>query len=190
MAVTSDLEGQSLAEIADYHNDTVDALTSYLQPLLQQNNPRFLGYSPSDLEKLLLRRIKETGLRSSLAILAALEAALRIDYELRAKQRRKDPLSRAFRVMYKRKRERIRFGEDLLDLWVQHHPNLRRHVGELRAALHFRHWLAHGRHWERPSYGRFDYVDIYNLAERVLSDFPLVARPAHELGSIRRGFMP
>jgi hypothetical protein len=178
MAETSDREGQSLAEIADYHNDVVDALTFFLQGLWRQNNPRFLFCSPAEFNKLLLSRIEETGLRSSLATLAAVEAALRNDYELRVTQRRKDPLSRAFREIYKRKRERIRFDEDLLDLWVQHHPGLRRLVGELRAGLHFRHWLAHGRHWERPAHGRFDYVSIYNLAELIFSSFPLVWKPA------------
>ncbi len=173
MARTSDLEGQSLAEIADYHNDAVDSLTFFLQPVSQQNNPRFLNYSSSEFNELLHSRIQETDLRSSLATLAAVEAALRIDYRLRATQRRKDPLSRAFRVIYKTKRENVRFDDDLLDLWVQHHPDLRRLVGQLRAALLFRHWLAHGRAWERPAHGRFDYDSIYNLAELILTNFPL-----------------
>jgi hypothetical protein len=178
MAGASDLEGQSLAELAEYHNDAVDALTFFLQSLWREKNPRFLFYSQAEFNKLLLSRVEETGLRSCLATLARVEAALRNDYELRATRRRKDPLSRAFRVIYRTKGERVRFDEDLLDLWVQHHPDLRRHIGELRAALHFRHWLAHGRSWERPAHGRFDYVSIYNLAERVLTDFPLVPKPA------------
>ncbi|MGD1102433.1 MAG: hypothetical protein ABSA59_10235 [Terriglobia bacterium] len=171
MARTSDLEGQRLAEIADYHNDAVDSLTFFLQPLLQQNNPRFINYSSAEFNELLHSRIEETGLRSSLATLAAVEAALRNDYRLRVTQRHKDPLSRAFRVIYKTKREKVRLDENLLDLWVRHHPELRRLVGELRAALHFRHWLAHGRYGERPAHGRFDYDSIYNLADLILSNF-------------------
>jgi hypothetical protein len=149
MARTSDLEGQGLAEIADYHKDAVDSPTFFLQPLWQQNNPRFLGYSPSEfnelLRKLLLSRIEETDLRSSFATLAAVEAALRIDCRVRATQRRKDPLSKAFRVIYRAKRQNVRLDEDLLSLWLQYHPGLKGLVGELRAALHFRNWLAHGR---------------------------------------------
>ena len=175
MARISDLGGQSLAEIADYHNDAVDSLTFFLQQLWQQNNPRFLLFSSSEFNQLVLSRIEETVLRSCLATLAAVEAALRNDYLLRARQRRKDPLSRAFRVIYKTKRENVRFDEDLLDLWVEYHPDLRRLVGELRAALHFRHWLAHGRSWERPAHGRFDYDSIYNLAELILSNFPRIS---------------
>jgi hypothetical protein len=177
MAGTSDREGQSLAEIADYHNDTVDALTFFLQALWEQEDPRFVGYSSTEFRDLLRHRIEETDFRSSFAILAAIEGALRNDYEFRATKRRKDPLSRAFRLIYRRKRERVRFDEDLLDLWVQHYPNLKRVVGQLRAALHFRHWLAHGRSWERPVHGRFDYVSIYDLAALTFTNFQFVLKP-------------
>jgi hypothetical protein len=173
MARTSDLEGQSLVEIAEYHNDAVDSLTLFLQPLQQEKNPRFLGYSFVEFKELLLGRIEETDLRSSLATLAAVEAALRVDYLLRVTQRGKDPLSRAFRAIYKKKGESAQFEQDILDLWTTHHPGLKKLVGELRSALHFRHWLAHGRYWERPVYGRFDYVSLYTLAELMLITFPL-----------------
>lgn len=74
--------------------------------------------------------------------------------------------------MYKQRQERALFDEDLLGLWAEHHPELKRYVSELRAALKFRHWLAHGRYWRRPINGRFDYFSIYLLAEAILS-FPL-----------------
>jgi hypothetical protein len=177
MAGTSDREGQSLAEIAEYHNDAVDALTFFLQALWEQKDSRFFGCSLAEFKGLLRNRIRETDLRSSFAVLAALEAALRNDYEFRATKRRKDALSRAFRKIYRKKRERVQFDEDLLDLWVQHYPGLRRVVGELRGALHFRHWLAHGRSWERPVHGRFDFVNIYHLAELLFAEFEFVLKP-------------
>jgi hypothetical protein len=173
MARTADLEGQSLTEIADYHNDVVDSLALFLQPIHQQDSSRFLGYSLAEFHELLLGRIEETDLRSSLAVLAAVEAALRIDYLLRATKRHKDPLSKAFRTIYRKKQENARFDEGLLDLWVKCYPELRGLIGELRAALHFRHWLAHGRYWERPKHGRFDYVSVYTLADILLTNFPL-----------------
>jgi hypothetical protein len=96
----------------------------------------------------------------------------RIDFRLRIARRAKDPLSRAFRVLQK-STARARFDEDVLGLWKEHHPELKQLVSELRAALKFRHWLAHGRYWERPSNGRFDYVSIYDLAVATLFHFPL-----------------
>jgi DNA primase large subunit len=173
MASVADLEGQSLIEIAEYHNDAVDALSFFLNSLFQQSDSRFLGYSLSEFNDFLLTRIEETELRSSLAILAALEAAVRIDYQLRVKQRQKDALSREFRAVYKKKQERARFDEDLLELWARHNPSFKVLIGELRAALHFRHWLAHGRYWMRPTHRRFDYLSLYQLAELIFGQLPL-----------------
>jgi len=173
MARTLAPEGQSLAEIAGYHNDAVDSLSFYLRSLYQRSDLRFLAYTQIEYDELLSGRIDETELRSSLAILAAVEAAFRVDYQLRAKQRAKDPLSRDFRAIYKLRQERARFDEDLLDPWTRHYPLFRSLIGELRGALHFRHWLAHGRYWKRPVHGRFDYLSLYDLAELIFAQFPL-----------------
>jgi hypothetical protein len=176
MANTVDMAGQSLDEIAEYHNDVVDAVAFFWQPDHQRTNLRFVGCTFQEfserLRALRFDRIGETEMRSTFAMLAAVEAALRIDYLLRATQRRKDDLSRAFRTLYQEKQERALLEEDLLDLWAKHHPELKRYVSELRAALKFRHWLAHGRYWRRPTNGRFDYASIYYLAEVILN-FPL-----------------
>ena len=176
MAKTAVLEGQSLADIAEYHNDMVDAVGFFWQPVFQQSNPRFAGCTPAEFDKnlaaLRFDRVQETEIRSTFALLAAVEAALRIDYLLRVTRRGKDDLSRAFRTLYKRRQERALFDEDLLNLWAKHHPELKRYVSELRAALQVRHWLAHGRYWRRPANRRFDYFSIYLLAEAILS-FPL-----------------
>jgi hypothetical protein len=107
-------------------------------------------------------------------MLGLVEAALRIDFRLRVKQRRKDSLSRAFRSLRKQAGSKIRF-DDLLDLWVIHHPGVKRPFSEFRSALHFRHWLAHGRYWDKPSHGRFDYFAIYTLTEVILKGCPLVS---------------
>lgn len=174
MARTSDLENQSLTEIANYHNDVVDSLRVFLEALRESSDPRFLGSTPTDFDAFVFERIKETELRSTLAILSSLEAALRIDYRRRVEQRLKDPLSKDFRKINKTRRTGVRFDEDLLELWARHHPGHKKMVSELRGALHFRHWLAHGRYWERPSGGRFDYLSMYNLAALILGAFPLL----------------
>ena len=164
---------QELPEIAGYRNDTVDSLTYFLQPLVQQANPRFLSFSPEEFTQLLRDRVEETDLHSSFSILAAVEAALRVDYLIRATKKRKDPLSRAFRGIYKQKGEYARLDDDLLDAWSQFHPELKSLIGEFRAALHFRHWLAHGRYGAKPRNGRFDYISVYTLASFLFSNFPL-----------------
>ena len=89
MARAFGFEGQSLSEIADYHNDAIDSLSFFLTTLQAKSDPRFVGYSSAEFNALLVSRVEETDLRSSLAILAALEAALRIDYLLRAQQKKR-----------------------------------------------------------------------------------------------------
>jgi hypothetical protein len=173
MASIGDLEGQSLSEIAEYHNDAVDSLVLFFRTLMTRNEPRYLGYSAPETENVLLNRIEETELRSCFIVLASLEAALRIDYLLRSSGKKKDPLSKDFRGLFNHRGKRASLDEDILDLWIRHHPSLKRLVGELRSALRFRHWLAHGRYWE-PKLGRkFDYAGVYLLAELVLVNFPL-----------------
>jgi PAS domain-containing protein len=154
----------------------VDAIAFFLQPDHQRATPRFLDCPPEEIGERLraLRRDREeeTETRSIFDLLATIEAVLRIDYQSRVNHRSKDVLSRAFRTLYQRKQERVLFDEDLLELWTKHHPELKRYISELRAALKFRHWLAHGRYWQRPTNSRFDYASIYDLANDI-SNFPL-----------------
>ena len=159
--------------MAEYHNDVVDSVTLFLRALSEQSAPRFLGLSIDEVNTLIHDRVAETNLRSSFAILAAVEAALRIDYLRRVKQRLKDPLSRAFRDIHKTRKEHVRFDEDILQSWSQHHPEFKRLVGALRSALHFRHWLAHGRYWLKPEHGKLDYIEIYDLAVFMFEHMPL-----------------
>lgn len=173
MASGSNPENQTLLEIAEYHNDAKDALESFMKSLFKEENPRFLGFTPSEFTDFLRGRIEETELRSSLTILAALEAAFRIDYKLRATRKYKDPLSREFRTIHKKKQARAHLDEDLLEPWVRHRPSSKALIGEFRSALHFRHWLAHGRYWKRPTHSKFDYLSLYRLADAVFAQLPL-----------------
>ena len=173
MARASDLEGQSLLEIAEYQVDTVDSLGLFFSTLGENNVSRYVGFTPSDASDVLKERVTETGLRSSLAVLSSLEAVFRIDYLVRCQDRLKDDLSRDFRELHKQSAARVRLDEDILELWSLHYPALRGRIGEFRGALKFRHWLAHGRYWI-PKLGRkYDFADIYLLATIILGEFPL-----------------
>jgi hypothetical protein len=60
-----------------------------------------------------------------------------------------------------------------LDLWKQEFPTQKLLLGELKGALNYRHWLAHGRYWE-PKLGRkYDYESLYLLVQTVLLNFEL-----------------
>ncbi len=173
MRSDSNRELLSTDGIAKYHEDVVDSLRFFLKQLYESKNKRFVGYTLSLFEQELNKRISETDLRSSLTILSAVEATLYSDFHLRVEHRRKDALSQSFRRLKRARRTRPRFDEDILELWKLHHPELGKLVGKLRAATHFRNWLAHGRYWERPENDRFDYSSLYDLALATLQSFPL-----------------
>lgn len=172
MGRASDLEGQSLIEIAEYQADTIDSLGLFFSTLSENNISRYLGFTPTEVNEVLTGRVLETDLRSSLAVLSSLEAAFRIDYLARCQDRLKDGLSRDFRELYKQSDSRVSLEDDILELWGQHHPTLKKRIGEFRGALKFRHWLAHGRYWVPKLGRRYDFADLYLLATIVLGEFP------------------
>jgi hypothetical protein len=155
----------ALGEVAAYHNDVVSALELYFS----------FGRRPGEIAPELTAHLEETNRRSSFAVLTRLERAFRVDYEYRCRKRLKDSLSKAFCRMYKEKKTRVRLSEDIFEAWKENGRQsraLRELVAEMRTALKFRDWIAHGRYWVKPT-GKHDFNSIYLLAENVLNAFPL-----------------
>jgi hypothetical protein len=167
------LEGQDLSDIVEYHYDVEDGLRALFRDFVNTNNVRVIGYSSAEVANFLWERLQETDIRSSLAILAALEAAFRIDYMARAKQKSKDNLSRAFRDLYKTFDVRVSFEDDILSCWSSHHPEFKKSIGDLKGALRFRHWIAHGRYWQPKLARKYDFVYLSVLATTITTSFPL-----------------
>lgn len=181
----------SINDVAIYHQD-VDAslrmlftsakLTAYdpMRLFITSINPRiaarFVGKDLSQIDEELGERLYETELRSTLAMLASLDAAFRIDYLQRCQQRKRDQVSRAFRVLYDRQGSRVRLEDDIFETWKQVLPSTAHLVSQLKGAFKFRHWLAHGRFWEPKHGGKYDYQVIYILAQSVLANFRLYGR--------------
>lgn len=163
---------ETILEVAEYHNDVVASLRYFSKTSPSFVSTRYFGRSLSDV---LAARIEETDLRSAFFVLAALEAAFRIDYLYRCQKKERDDVSRAFRDIYKDRQENVSLDEDIFETWKEKSsapgPRL---IGELRGAFNFRHYLAHGRYWE-PKLGRkYDFNFIYSLADYVLNAFPLL----------------
>jgi hypothetical protein len=162
-----------ISDFALYHSDIEDSLRLYFSPSAPTFDVRFYGDTVEEINQKRAERLAEADLTSVLTVLAALEAAFRIDYLQRCYRREKDPLSRALRDLHKRKQTRVRL-DVILDAWKDHTSIESRLFGDLRGALLFRHWLAHGRYWE-PKLGRkYDFIAVYGLAVNVLSNFPLL----------------
>lgn len=136
----------------------------------------FIGLTRDELQERFLGFGQELQFAASLAMVSAVEAAIRTDYAQRVYQRRKDDLSRSMRNLYRGKGLRVSLSDDLLDLWLQHYPESKNAVGEFRGAIKFRDWLAHGRWW-LPKLGR-NYLpdDIFDIADRLFQELPSIER--------------
>lgn len=169
------LSGQQLSmeDISLHYQDFRQSLIAYFD---NRNLSRFSGYTTSELIAELQERLDEIDKISAFNTLAAIEAALRVDYLHRCQGRKKDKLSRKFRTAFKARGPRIGLEDEILEIWKTHDPDLRLIIGHLRGALKFRHWLAHGRYWEPKLGQKYDFAVVYALAEEVLKSFPLESR--------------
>jgi len=119
------------------------------------SDPRFRGMTADEVEAVFYQTLEETDRQASLFLVASAEAVLSVDFLRRVKTRKKDPVSREFREIYKntKTRRRLRLDEDILATWAKRVPGAKPSIAELRGALNYRHWLAHGRYWV-PKLGR------------------------------------
>ena len=123
-------------------------------------DPKLFGMTLAEAAQYFDALEGEADTQASLFLIAAAEATLRVDFLERVKKRRRDSVSRAFRDVYKSRRDhskaRVRLEDDILATWAAEVPEARSHVGTFRAALRFRHWLAHGRYWVPKLGQRYD----------------------------------
>ncbi|MGA8170646.1 MAG: hypothetical protein WB816_07435 [Methylocystis sp.] len=157
---------------AAYHEDLEQSLKLYFSAGASSFNPRFAGYEPAQLDEELAARLAELEFASVFTVLSAVEAAFRIDYLVRCDLKKKDPISMMFRTIYREKRERARLDNDILGVWKAHTESSAKLIGDLRGALKFRNWLAHGRYLARDGQ-QYDYATVYALADSALNSFPL-----------------
>lgn len=162
-----------IRDIAAYHEDTDASLRLFFTSSNPNYNIRFFGKNHFEIDAELEKRLEDTDFRSSLAILSRLEAAFRLDYKQRCQKRKRDPVSKAFRKLYKEYKERVRLEEQILTTWKVAHPEKSQLISDLKGAFKFRHWLAHGTYWEPKLERKYDYQTIYFLAESVFTNFPL-----------------
>jgi hypothetical protein len=163
----------SISDIHAYHATTDSSLRFYYTESCPDFVVRCFGYTDIEVADELGDHLEETELRSSLALLTRIEAALRIDFETRCKRRKRDKLTREFRKLRSKRQDRVRLDE-LLEIWKSEHPQLSPLIKDLSGAFRFRHWLAHGRYWT-PKLGRkYDYTTVLIITESVFVSFPFI----------------
>ena len=109
-------EHLELDEIGRHHNDIDVSVRRYFSPENVKLEVRFAGYTPDEVKHELASILDENGRNMSMNVLAALEAALRIDFIQRGQGRWRDELSRDFRGVSREKGERVSLEDDILPL--------------------------------------------------------------------------
>lgn len=97
------------------------------------------------------------------------QAAIRVDFENRVMSRKpKNSVTRAFRRMATRTGRQVRL-EDILDVWAREIASAKADVSQLKGALGFRHWLAHGRWWVPKLGHRYDPAGLFLVIESLFT---------------------
>jgi len=162
-------EHSTLSEIMDYKLSVERAIFYYYDNA--ECFEEFALYKPNEIKEEKKKRLQELELQTTLWLLTALEAWIRLDFEIRVRGKYKDPLSREFREFYREQEEqakkkrlkevKIRL-EDILDIWrVVSGEKVFSRIKEL---MNYRHWLAHGRYWYFKK-RRFSFDEVYTVAE-------------------------
>ena len=167
------LSGQHLEldRIARQYRDVEAAVKDYFSASNPRSADRFLGYTEEEILSERTSLLEEHGRGTSMTVLAALEAAFRIDFLQRCYRREKDAVSIEFLKLYRSRRAPVSLGGDILPVWKRKASKLASVVADLQKVFRYRNWLAHGRYWESDS-PKYDYEEVYRLAETVLNVFP------------------
>ena len=166
-------QNNSLEQVAEHHRDVEDGLRGLFSPSSPQYEVRFTSYQPAEVVDELNARFNEADRQSTINLLAAVEAAFRIDYLQHCYDRGRDDVSRMFRDLHKQKDARARLEDDILEVWKISRPHSGTLIGHLRGAFRYRHWMAHGRYWTPKLGAKYDFLTVYGLAHQALQEFSL-----------------
>lgn len=167
-----------LREISENFKDTELALRRYYNVSNEEFHlyPKFFAYSQQEINAELHKRIDELNKSTTLTVLASIEASFQIDYLKRCYGRKRDSLSKDFRLIYiknEQENRRTSLEEDILKNWKKHFPDSKSLISKLIEAFNYRHWLAHGRYWQHKLGRKYDYDYIYELGEEIYKSLPL-----------------
>ena len=105
-------------------------------------------------------------------IIASSEGQIMNNFKIRIKNKKKDNLTIAYK-QYKKKKgiKPILVNDDFLKLLKPIFPNRPEKdiIGKFNSALNFRHWFAHGRHWEQNIGKYYTPYDVYDISSELLN---------------------
>ncbi len=135
---------------------------------LVSDQSRYLAKTREELIEFFDEQREELDEATMLNLLAATEAALRVDYLVRVIRKKRDKISKVVGKLHKKHEKKVPLS-GILNCWKQDAmPATNAVIGRFSGALHLRHWLAHGRCW-RPKLGqKYDPRDVFEICDALL----------------------
>ena len=138
---------------------------------------KFADFSLEELEEYFDGHAVELEHLVCFALISAAEGNLQLDFTTRIERREKRGIGKRFKMLSRDvDRKSISVERHIVAAWKEAYPA--REYKELFSAfvavLKYRHWLAHGRHWEPTVGRRYDAAITYDVVKKML-DF--VATP-------------
>lgn len=137
----------------EYYEGMLEGLRSLRREAAAGNAhlKQFAGLTSAEIDTALSELRDELDHQVTLALVASLEAAIRLDFLERASRRLKSDLNNQMRALHQAHGPRVAL-EDILDIWKSH-TGKKAVVGDLKRLYHLRSWLAHGRYWHEKRSG-------------------------------------
>jgi hypothetical protein len=165
-------EEHTATSILDCFEASVEALIEHESSIVRGATlpARYIGLTILETQQTFRRIREELEREVVLALLASLEAELRLDFKNRIQSRKRDSISKAFRGLKKKYGDRVRL-DDILGVWKagQQAKDAFQKLGNFRKR---RHWLAHGRYWTDKSGVTTDPYEVCDVFQDLASKVP------------------
>lgn len=148
-------------------------LLNAIQAALSDGNPvdvhQFDGMTPVEFNTAASSHLQELEHLAAMNMFSAAEAGLWRDYRNKGRGKEATSVCTAMSALYAAE------GFDLYDLlpvlnvWCDCSSGQRRqHFSDYKGALHYRHWLAHGRHWDLMG-ERYTLTKVFDICTNIVA---------------------
>jgi hypothetical protein len=175
---------RSPAVVDDWHDGMVESLVRHRADARQAAlsggsvGIRFELMNEREVDDYFLAQRSNLDRLTVVDLVSAGEAAVRMDYDRRLLQKRKDPLSDAYRLFHRklknRSKDRPPFdGQGILTILGRYiDTNAARPVADYRQCLMARHWVAHGRYGDVPLGAALTVFETRRRVEALINALP------------------
>ena len=135
------------------------------------SQPRYFAKTRDELDEFFVRQRDELKRLTMFNLLAATEAALKVDYIRRIIQNKKNKVTKDFAALYKDRKLKVGLEGDILATWSHScdHSPTRSAISEFKVVLNLRNWLAHGRFWIPRLARDYDPQIVFDICDALLN---------------------